>query len=104
MKVLDLCVIGDDNVHQVSPASMFEYSQPRSWSGYIADVNDGNLDGEYFELQDVDKRVFIIDDGGELFRLKDGSYWNVCWRGDTCRVWEEDDPDRIAHFNAKLGL
>lgn len=82
----------------------FEYSSPRSWSGYLDSVNFGNLDSMCFELSEIDKNVFIIDDGGELFRLKDGTYINVCWRGDTCRVWEEDNEERIKHFNEKLGI
>ena len=104
MKVLDLTIVGDDNVYQASPADIFEYSDPSSWYGYIVDINVGNLDGIHLTLGEIDRRVFVIDDGGELIRLRDGTYLNVCWRGKRCRVWEEDDPDRVAALDAQLGI
>ena len=104
MKILDLCSYEPDNIFEAKPRDMFEYSSPRSRSGYLDSVNSGNLDGMCFELSEIDKKVFIIDDGGELFRLKDGTYINVCLRGDVCRVWEEDNEERIKYFNEKLGI
>lgn len=112
VKVLDLCVVGENNVSEYDEKELFEY-EGKSWNRYIRNINDGNLDGVYLQKKDVDTSVFIIADGGELIRLKDGTYLNVCWRGDCCRVWEEDseviDDDeseetRIQYFNRKLEI
>lgn len=97
--VLDKCVVNEDNsVYNMTEDELFG-----SFEDYIESVNKGNLDGKYFDIGDVDTSVFIIDDGGELFRLKDGTYINVCWRGGQCRVWPEDDSDVITYYNEKLG-
>lgn len=101
IKLLDLCICGEDNIDIVDSKEMFEEYNGR-WDNYIRSVNNCNIDGEWFVLSDVDKNVFILDDGGELFRLKDGYYVTVCWRGDCCRVWYEDDEERIKYFNDKL--
>ena len=72
--VLDKCVVNEDNsVYNMTEDELFG-----SFEDYIESVNKGNLDGKYFDIGDVDTSVFIIDDGGELFRLKDGTYINVC--------------------------
>lgn len=98
--VFDKCIVDDnDAVSKYDPEELFGASFPE----YIEDVNDGNLDHEHFNIEDVDTSVFIIDDGGELFRLKNGTYINVCWRGSYCRVWPEDDQEMIDIYNEKLG-
>lgn len=101
--VFDKCVVDDSKaVSEYEPKELFQY-EGGSFLNYIRSVNNGNLDGEYFNPEDVDRSVFIIDDGGELFRLKNGTYINVCWRGGQCRVWPEDDEELIAIYNEKLG-
>ena len=103
--ILDLCVCDEDYKTYTAPENeVFEYNEPHTWAGYISSINASNLDGVYFPLSNIDKTIFIIDDGGELFRLKTGAYMNVCWRGSMCRVWVEDDEDRIKYFNEKLSV
>lgn len=103
IKILDLCVVNEDNnIWYADPEEIFEYEEPRSWKGYIDRLNNCNLDNLTFNLDNIDTSVFIIDDGGELFRTNDGVYYEVCWRGDMCRVWEEDDDERIEYFEEKL--
>lgn len=97
--VLDKCVVDENK----SVYNMTEDELIGSFEDYIESVNQGNLDNKHFDIGEVDTSVFIIDDGGELFRLKDGTYINVCWRGGQCRIWPEDDADVIAYYNEKLG-
>lgn len=102
VKVLDLCVVDEDQmVDEQDEKELFTY-EGGNFKRYIEQVNMCNLDDEVFDQDEIDKSVFVVDDGGELFRTKDGRYYEVCWRGDDCRVWQEDDKDRIAWFDSKL--
>ena len=102
VKVLDLCVVDENkNVHFSDEKDLFEYENGK-WEDYVAKLNSCNLDNYKLKVDDVDKDVFIIDDGGELIRLKDGSYIEICWRMDLCRMWKENDEERIKYFEEKL--
>ena len=74
----------------------------QSFSEYIENVKSCSLDDVQFNVDDIDTSVFIIEDGGELFKTKSGDYINVCWRFGRCRVWVEDDPELITFFDSYL--
>lgn len=74
------------------------------WDLYIENLNNNNLDGIIFKKADIKLNTFIIDDGGELIKLKNGQYWNICWRYHQCRIWLEEDEKQIKYLNKKLQL
>lgn len=99
INVLDNCVAGEDAaIEKMTEEDVFG----QSFAEYIENVNECSLDDIHLDVNDIDTSVFIIDDGGELFRTKSGDYINVCWRGDSCRVWIEEDPEIISIYNSKL--
>lgn len=99
--VIDLCCVNEsDMVINASPLEYLEYTD--SWESYYEELLDGSLDDVWFDLEDIDQNLFIIDDGGEMIRLKDGTLVNVCFRGDSCHVWEEDDDERIEYIDYLL--
>lgn len=73
------------------------------WVGYWNTMQDGCLDDIEINYDDIDKKVYVASDGGELFRLKDGRWMNICWRGPSCHIWEEDDPDTLKIIKSRLG-
>lgn len=87
MKVIDLCA---NEVVRMKMEDVFEYDG-YCWKGFYNKLLDCSLDRINFKYEDIDRNVFVLDDGGDLIRLKDGRYMNVCWRGDVCRVWKEDE-------------
>lgn len=87
MKVIDLCA---NEVVRMKMEDVFGY-EGNCWKGFYRDLLVGSLDEINFKYEDIDRSVFVLGDGGDLLRLKDGRYINVCWRGDMCRVWEEDE-------------
>lgn len=98
VKVLDmLCVDENDMIYKEREDELFG-----GWRNYICEIKLGSIDDIDFVYEDVDKSVFIIEDGGELIRLKNGKYVNICWRFSMCRVWYEDDEDMIKFYNEKL--
>ncbi len=99
INVLDNCVAGEDAaIEKMTEEDVFG----QSFAEYIENVNECSLDDIHLDVNDIDTSVFIIDDGGELFRTKSGDYINVCWRGDSCRVWIEEDPEIISIYDSKL--
>ena len=60
---------------------------------------EGSLDDLDFTFDDVVRNIVIIGDGGDYILLKDGRVFNVCWRGDCCRVWLEKDVMFIKYLN-----
>lgn len=104
MKVLDMGYCNEkDMLSTRSVKDTFIY-EGRSWKGYYYKMLFGSLDEINFKYEDIDRRYFIMEDGGELIVLKDGTILNVCWRGDMCRVWEEDDEEKISFIKRMLGL
>ena len=96
VKTVELCAIPVD-VELRDDDELFD-----GWSSYIQELNKCNLDGIKLSKSEVDLNVFVIDDGGELIRLRNGEYYNVCWRGSLCRVWREDDPKVVKTLNRYL--
>ena len=104
MKVLDMCVCDENNmVFKSSVREFFEEFECRSWRDYYNYLKECSLDILSFNYEDIDRSVFVIDDGGELIRLKDGCYVEICWRGDCCRVWFEFDDEKVEFMDNKLG-
>ena len=96
--VIDLCCVNEsDMVQHQSPLDIIG-----SWVDYYESLCIGSLDGVWFDLDDIDQRLFIIDDGGEMIRLKDGSFVNIVFRGGQCRMFEEDDEERIDYIQELL--
>ena len=73
--VLDKCVVDDS---KAVSKERTEDILGGSFEDYIERFNECNLDDFNFDINDIDTSVFIIDDGGELFRTKNGDYINVC--------------------------
>lgn len=91
MKVIDFCYCEEkDRVCKMEEKEFFEGG---SFREYYKDMCRGSLDKIWFKFKDVDVDVFVYLDGGDMIRLKNGEYVNVCWRGDMCRVWVEDDEE-----------
>lgn len=104
MKVYDKCICDENKmVFRSSMEKVFEY-EFGSWKDYYRSLEEGSLDILDFEYEDIDRRYFVIDDGGECIVLKDGSIINICWRGGMCRVWREEDEDCIDDIIMKLGI
>lgn len=101
MKVYDYCC---DERFVISVKEFFEVNGCNNWKDYYELLDSCSLyeNEVYFEYEDIDRKVFVIDGGGELIRLKNGDFVNICWRGDVCRVWKEDDIERIEFFNKML--
>ena len=100
VKVLDMQVCDENKmVFMMNSDELFE-----DWKSYYNEIKNGYGYKLGFTYRDIDKKVFIIDDGGELIRLKNGKYVNICWRGDMCAVWYEDDEDMIKFYNEKLNV
>ena len=96
--VIDLCCVNEsDMVQNQSPLDIIG-----SWKDYYERLCIGSLDGVWFDLDDIDQSLFIIDDGGEMIRLKDGSFVNIVFRGDQCRMFEEDDDEQIDYIQELL--
>lgn len=103
MKVLDMCVCDENEmVDKIKVKEFFGEFGCISWREYFECLEEGSLDILSFNYEDIDRSVFVIDDGGELIRLKNGCYVNICWRGDCCRIWFECDDEKIEFMNNKL--
>lgn len=88
------CCDENDMIKKVNVDEIFD-----SWKEYYNEIVSGSLDTIEFKYKDIDKSVFYVDDGGELIRLINGSYYNICWRCECCRVWIEDDDEMINYYN-----
>lgn len=89
MKIIDFCYCEEkDRVYKVSEKEFFDGGNYRE---YYENMVEGSLDKIWFKFEEVDKNLFVILDGGDIIRLKNGKYVNVCWRGSKCRVWELDN-------------
>lgn len=97
VNVLDTAAV-NPSVEKMTEEDLFG----QSFSEYIENVKSCSLDDIELNVDDIDTSVFIIDDGGELFRTKSGDYINVCWRFGRCRVWVEDDPELINFYNERF--
>ena len=91
------CVNESDMLSNSSPLEFID-----SWESYYEELEYGSLDDIWFDLADIDQNVYILDDGGEMIRLKDGTFVNIVFRGDSCHIWEEDDDDKIEFINYLL--
>ena len=77
----------------------FEYNG-RSWRNYYKDLVRGSFLNEIdFEYEDIDRTCFVLYDGGEGIRLKNGTWIVICWRGSECRVWKETNTRTIRMLN-----
>ena len=89
MKVIDFCYCEkEDMVYKISEEEFFDGG---SFREYYEEMVYGSLDEIWFKFEDIDKGLFVILDGGDIIRLKNGKYVNVCWRGGMCRIWELDN-------------
>lgn len=95
MKVID--TIGGE-VIRMSTKDVFEY-EGGNWRGYYNSLKQCSLDTIDFNYEDINKQVFVIEDGGEIINLNDGRWMNVSWRGTACRVWEEEDEDKCGRLS-----
>lgn len=73
VNVLDTAAV-NPSVEKMTEEDLFG----QSFSEYIENVKSCSLDDVELNVNDIDTSVFIIDDGGELFRTKSGDYINVC--------------------------
>lgn len=97
MKVIDFCYCEEkDKIMNISEEEAFNGG---SFGEYYEEMVDGSLDEIWFKFEDVDRSLFVYLDGGDIIRLKNGTYVNVCWRGGMCRVWELDDWELEADLN-----
>ena len=104
MKVIDFCYVEEKD--RVCVKEEREFFEEGSFRNYFRDMCRGSLDKIWFSFKDVDVNVFVYLDGGDMIRLKNGEYVNVCWRGDMCRVWVEDDEEFLEELEKyrKMGV
>ena len=86
MKIIDMCICEEDKKVYKKDARHF-MEEWNGWRGYYNALMWGSLDEIWFRFEDIDRSVFIVEDGGDVIRLKSGEYVSVCWRGLHCRVW-----------------
>ena len=86
MKIIDMCICEEGKKVYKEDARRF-MEEWKGWRGYYNTLLWGSVDEIWFMFEDIDRSVFIVEDGGEVIRLKSGEYVNVCWRGLRCRVW-----------------
>lgn len=94
-KVID--TVGGE-ITRMSPRDVFGY-EGGTWKEYYNSLNRCSLDRIDFNYEDINKQVFVIEDGGEMINLNDGRWMIVCWRGDACRVFEEEDEDKCGRLS-----
>lgn len=91
------CVNESDMVSLTSPE---EYIG--NWKDYYDSIDYNSMDDVWFDFNDIDQSLFIIDDGGEMIRLKDSTLVNIVFRGDSCRLWKEHDKEKIEYIDYLL--
>lgn len=101
MKMKVLCL--DSANLDVEVWDEYELGGEDGWVGYWNAMQDGCLDDIEINYDDIDRKVCVVSDGGEFFRLKDGRWMNICWRGTYCHIWEEDDPETLEIIKSRLG-
>lgn len=89
MKVIDLCICDENKAYSAKPEEIFD----GTWKEYYESLCEGAIEEIDFELKDIDKRYFIILDGGEAIRLKCGAILEICWRFGECHIWPMDVED-----------
>ena len=94
--ILDLCCYAESD--QITEASEYEEEVLDGMDECFKSLHDCSLDKLWFDYKDINQKVFVMDDGGDILLLKDGSLVNVCWRGDQCRVWKEDGRSSKARY------
>ena len=97
MKVIDFCYCEEEN--RVCEISEEEFFGGGNYREYYENMVEGSLDEIWFKFEDVDNKLFVILDGGDIIRLNNGKYVNVCWRGSMCRVWELDNWELEVNLN-----
>lgn len=122
MKVLDLCKDFDEQVCEMDEQEFFndfgsdfwdeqydeddddeELYEISGWEKYYDEMISGDFrHDKWFGFEDIDQNVFIMDDGGDLIRLKNGEYVNICWRSHSCRIWKEQDEEACKYYNDRL--
>lgn len=91
-----------EEVYKDNTKNVFEFNGG-NWRRYFNDLVKGDFcDDIDFKFEDIDSSVIVLNDDGEVLRMKDGSYRNVCWRGEQCRVWRSNKDD-VQVYNEKLG-
>lgn len=98
--IIDLCIYDEND--QMHRASDYEDELLEGMDKAFDELFVCSLDYVWFERKDINDKVFVIDDGGDLILLKDGTLVNICWRGDQCRVWKEDGRSSKARYIKKL--
>ena len=100
MKIIDLCCCDrNEAVYNVNARQFFADTEYGNWRGYYNSLVEGSRDTIEFEFDEIDRRVFIIDDGGEIVRLRDGRYFEICWRFGECAIWLVDDFEKEIDLN-----
>ena len=100
IKVIDLCVCDEcDLLDLVNEKDFWDNMGFDNWLDYYESLCECSLDMIDFNIEDIEKDIFVIDDGGELIRLKSGIYMCICWRGEECRVWRCEDYELIELLN-----
>lgn len=100
MKIIDLCCCDrNDAVYSVNARKFFADANYSNWRGYYNSLVEGSRGRINFQYDDIDRSVFVIDDGGDIIRLKDARYFAVCWRFGECAVWEIDDVELEIDLN-----
>lgn len=100
MKIINLCCCDkNDAVYKVSAREFFKDAEYGNWRGYYESLVEGSNDNVEFEFDEIDRSLFVLDDGGDIIRLKDGRYYEVCWRFGECIVWLVDDFEKEIDLN-----
>lgn len=99
MKIKVLCLDYIDP--EVEVRDEYELDED-GWEGFYYLIEHGCLDDIKINYEDIDKSVFVTSDGGDLFRLKDGRWMNICCRGLSCHIWEERDSETLEIISGRL--
>lgn len=90
--IINLCSCDENKV------SKMDLEMEEEFKIELDEIFECSLDELDFEKKDINKKFWILDDGGDMIVLKDGRIINVCFRYGMCRIWEEDDEELISYI------
>ena len=101
IKVIDLLCDFDESdlMRLIDEKDFWDSMGCDNWLDYYESLCECSLDMIDFNIDDIEKDVFVIDDGVEIIKLKSECYMCVCWRDEVCRVWKCEDDELVEFVN-----
>lgn len=83
----------ENRTRKMSAKEFFDFNGG-SWRSYYRDLVRGSFLNEvYFQFEEIEKSIAVLEEDGEILKLKNGDWVHVCWRGEQCRIWKEQDEE-----------